>query len=201
MRFRTLLAVIAGGVLWVSVSAPVFGAGDILFIYANRSVDGDFEPVEDQRAFGVNIFLKRDTWPISLVFGFSRSDENEFVNISIPMVGTIPGEVEGEISEFSLGVVKVWDGAEHARPFVGGGLTLLEAEFDLSGTGMLVTVSAVDDDRTVAPYVHGGVFWRLWDALEIGVEARFVTNAEVDLLGSKMDADYVQLGAIAGWGW
>lgn len=169
-------------------------SGDVLFVLGNREVDEDFEPVEEQESFGVGVILHNATWPVSLWIGVQASDEDAAV--FDPFLGSFT--FEAEISELYFGVGKVWDTHPKARPYISGGLTFLTVDAKLTDPFGL---SVDADDSTIAPYVEGGIFWRIGKSFNIGIGARLVIMAEVDFFGVESDADYTQFNGLIGWGW
>ena len=188
-----LKSVILLTVLTLTLSSAM-GAGNVNFTLGERSLDeDDFEPVEDQDAIGVTVFLQQDTWPVSLALGYYTSDDS--ASVFDPLLGTLG--LKAELTEFSVGVAKVWDDFEHARPFIGGGLTFLEVDLEID----LLGVSVSEDDDTIAPYLNGGIFWRLGKAFNLGIDVRIVVGADVEIADEEGDADYTQFGGLIGWGW
>ena len=175
--------------------SPARGAGNVNFTLGERSLDDedDWAPTEDHDAIGVTLFLQPEGWAASLALGYYASDDS--ASVFDPVFGTVGMEVE--LTEFSVGFAKVWDDFQHARPFLGGGLTLLQVDAEINAFGLSPSV----DDDTVAPYLNGGIFWRLGKAFNLGIDARIVVGADVELEGVEVDADYTQFGALIGWGW
>ena len=47
---------------------------------------------------------------------------------------------------------------------------------------------------------HGGLAWALADALEVGLDLRFLFGSDIELFGVSGDADYTQLAVFVGLG-
>jgi len=176
------------------IGTSVSFAGNVNFVVGQRSLDeDDWAPVEDQDLIGVNVSFGAESWPISLVAGFHRSEDDQaFFD---PFFG--PVSLDVETTELSFGVMKIWDQYPTTRPFIGGGLSLIEA--DVEGTVFGFTAS--DDDNSEAFYINGGVFWRIGERFNIGVDVRLLFGSDIDIAGVSADVDYEQFGLILGWGW
>lgn len=185
----------------VPVSEAMCG-GDVLFLFGSRTLDSDAEPVEEQDAYGVFAFLKKDDWPIAFALGFESSEETA---TSTRCVAGFQCEVKGELIEGYIGVGKVFEKFGRLRPFVGGGLTVLGV--DAKETELTTGVEGDDDDTLIAPYVHTGVFWRIGRWFDLGLGLRYVFFAETTLQPfdflppQEADINYLQYNALIGWGW
>jgi hypothetical protein len=168
----------------------------VLFVLGPRTAANDTEPAEDQDAFGANIYLKGKTWPISIVLGVHASNGDGTASDPF-FFGTF--EANLDYREVSVGVGRIWSGSKHARPFIGGGLSVLNVDTELSVASF--GGSASDDDTILAPYVDGGIFWRLGKSFNLGLDARFVVAAKAETAVFEGDVNYVQIAAALGWGW
>ncbi len=177
-------------VMLVAVCAfsPALAGENVNFVLGLRSLDNDFEPVEDQTAIGGTFDWSVSDWPINLEAGLHYSTEDDEIS------GT-DIDVEVSILELNFGVNKTWDvgGGKNIHPFVGGGLTLFTATVEVEGDD--------EDDTSLGLYGHGGIFWRLGESFNIGVEGRIVRGAEVDFGDESSDGEYFQTSLILGWGW
>jgi hypothetical protein len=170
-------------------------AGDVNFSYGWRSLDDDtWDPVDEQDVFGVTVDFGGPEWPVNLAVGYYES-EDEGALASVPVFGDV--DVEGEVSEWSLGAHKVWRLQGPPRPFLGGGLTRVTGEARLES----VLGSAEEDDDSTGVYIEGGVFFRFAEVVNVGFHARVVEGTDVTLFGVDGDADYYQLGVLFGFGW
>lgn len=101
------------------------------------------------------------------------------------------------MSEYAIGVVKVWEPKGAIRPFVGGGVAAVRAIL----TEDAVTVELVRHDTTSAFYLDGGVFWRTGRRFNIGLGTRLMSLARMEIGGTRFDANYLQVHVLAGFGW
>jgi len=199
------LALLAA-VLSLTPVSQALCAGDVLFLLGQRNLDSDAEPVEDQDVYGVFGFFRQDDWPISFSMGFESSDSGE-VNIG-GIAGTSIGnvEVKGEITEGYIGVGKVFEkSGKPIRPYATGGITVLG--IDVTYTELTTDTDFDDDDTVIAPYIGGGVFWRLGKRFDVGAGIRYVFFAETTLqpfeilAPQEADINFLQYHALIGWGW
>jgi hypothetical protein len=129
-------------------------------------------------------------WPIHLEAGIQVS-----VGVESDFFGA--ADVYGSVAELNFGVNKTWETKGPARPFIGGGLASVGAAYRIENS-----FGDVDDnDSSGGAYFHGGVFWRIGQRFNIGIDGRFLMGTKMTLFGVEGDADYVQLGMILGWGW
>ena len=175
-------------------ASPALAGGNANGILGIRTLDeDDWEPIETQGVFGVNVDIGGKTWPVHIEFGshFSGAEEED----STP-VGDI--ELTGGMFELHVGIMKDWAMSSGTHPFIGGGLALISAAAELEGPG---NISTDDDDQTGGVYVHGGVFWRLGGHFNLGIDGRVTAGGDADLFGSEVSTTYWQLGLIIGGGW
>ena len=167
-----------------------------VFLGAKVLDEDEWEPVEDQDEFGIKVDFRRQAWPVSIVIDYLSSSGDETELMFDPLLGTVEFDIEGETSELNLGVRKIWDQSTYIRPFIGGGISFISAEY--KGTALGITVS--DSDNAVGIWFGGGVYWTLADHFNIGLEAAFST-AEVTLFDLDADAGGGHFGVLAGFHW
>ncbi len=191
LKVMAVCLVLAGA--WTGALA----GGNANFLLGWRMLDEDlWEPTEDQPVFGVTVDFAPDPWPVQLAIGLYGSTDEEELDLGVFGFST-SGEFTASVTELSFGVLKSWEVAGNVHPYVGGGLSFVEAEAELeSGSS-----SVDDDDNSPALYGHGGVSWRLGSRFNIGVDGRFLVGSDIELFDSEGDADYFQIGLLLGWGW
>ena len=145
--------------------------------------DDEWEPADDQLVLGVQLDARPQDWPVNLAldirYGFG---DGNFFGV----------EFESNILEFDLGVRKIFEQHPILRPFIGGGLSIVEAEF--SGLGLS------DDDVGIGFWIGGGFYLLLQEHFNIGLDLRFST-ADVTLFGVDADAGGFQVGLLTGYHW
>ena len=191
LRFLVLALL---GIVVIAVPTAARASGDVNFVYGQRSLDEDFwEPTEDQTVIGAEIDFGGEHWPVNIAVGYWTSEDDGTL-ASFPILGAV--DLDAELSEWSIGVHKVWK-AGIARPFVGGGVSFLDADADVSSN----LGDASDSDSTNGIYVEGGIFWRLGSAFNLGLHGRILEGTDLTLFDQDGDADYWQIGGLLGFGW
>ncbi|MEE9229136.1 MAG: hypothetical protein V3U86_00360 [Acidobacteriota bacterium] len=197
-QLRSFHKVISALCLIAAIASQAVWAGHVNFVFGDRNLEEDFEPIDGQDTLGVVLFLEKDRWPVALALGLYRSDSDRESGTAFnSLLGPGTSRVVSESTELSVGVIKIWEKSPRAYPFIGGGLTLVEMVIKAETSGLDV----FDDGRAVGLYANVGAFWRLGTAFNLGVDVRLVRDTEVKLFGEKFDADYIQFGWITGWGW
>ena len=156
-----------------------------LSIYlGQRNLDqDDYAPVDEQAMIGVE--FARETagslvgWEVGVM---GSSDE-----------GSVAGfDVTGNTAEIYGGVRKTF-GSGSVRPYVGGGLSVINSEVEVSGSGSA-------DDESLAGYAHLGVSVDVTEAFFLGLDLRVLFGSDLSIAGVNTDADYGQLALFLGWG-
>jgi hypothetical protein len=150
--------------------------------FGQRSLDdGDYEPVDEQAAFGLE-FARGGQESIGWEFGLMGSrDEDEILGV----------DVEATTGELYGGVRKEF-GNSTVRPYVGGGVSFINSEVEVSGIGSA-------DDTSVAGYLHAGVAFQLNDIIVLGLDLRGLFGSDLELAGFDTDADYTQFALFLGF--
>jgi hypothetical protein len=115
------------------VSAQDEWTGNVNAFLGQKTLDSDWEPAEDQGEFGIEIDFRQKDWPISIAIDVMGASGEE--NVFDPDFGTTD-KFESRTSEFNIGVRKIWDELAPVRPFIGGGLSFMRAEAELTIPGM-----------------------------------------------------------------
>lgn len=149
--------------------------------------ESDWDPVEKQIAYQFEVVHEPPSWPlgfeVGLAAGFGFHEQNN-------------NDITSSLGELFAGAHKTFLRESDFQPFVGGGVTLLNAEFqtDLGNS----TVS--DDDTSAGLYLHGGLQIRIARSFFIGLDLRAVFGTDVELFGSGGNADYGQASVFLGVG-
>lgn len=163
-------------------------SGNVNFLLGVKNLEeDDWEPVERQTEFGINVDFKQSNWPISLAFGFSTSYDDD----------TVEGlYIEGITSEFYFGIKKVFNDHANVRPYMGVGLASIYAEADVELYGITVT----EDDSALGIWFGGGVYFTIAPHLNLGFDVRY-SDAEVTLAGYDFEAGGLHYGVLIGYNW
>jgi hypothetical protein len=188
IRAAFLLAAILGGTTAASGDG---WNGDANLLLGGKSLDkGNWAPTDRQGEIGVTTNWRGPQWPVALAVDLLAASRSA----SIASGGFT--QQKAQTSELDLGVRKTWTPDAHFRPFAGGGLALASAEIDK--TGPAGTVSANDGGTGI--WIDGGVYWTLSEAFNLGFDVR-ITEAQVRLYGSAMNAGGFHFGLLAGYHW
>jgi opacity protein-like surface antigen len=169
-------------------AAGSYGTGNLNLLLGQKSMDGDWDPVDDQGEIGVLFDYRERNWPISLAVEIlGSSDDKSYSN----------GDVEGSTTEICIGVKKIWDIRNFPlKPFVGGGVAYINAEIDDN----YPAVSYSDDDSAIGFWLEGGFYATLSQHFNLGLILR-ISRAEVTLFGDDMEAGGDHIGLILGYHW
>ena len=162
--------------------------GNVNFFLGQKTLDeDDWTPLDKQGEFGVLVDFKQQNWPVSIAIDFLVSADD----------GTESGVfVEGQTSEFDVGVRKIWEVANSSiRPYIGGGLAFINAE--IKGTTSF-TVS--EDDNGTGVWFGGGVYWTLGQHFNLGLDLRY-SQADVTFFDVEGEAGGTHAGIILGYHW
>jgi len=146
---------------------------------------GDWKPVEDQTSFALEFGGSRAGWPVGYEVGVSFSEADDRVQ------GI---DVKGQVFEVYAGARREFDTGFPITPYLAGGVTLLNADAEVSAGG----ASASDDDTSPGFYVHGGLLWEISTSFYVGLDIRAVLGTNLDIAGVDTDADYEQIAGVIG---
>lgn len=172
----------------VQVWAAQEWTGNINFTLGAKALDDDdWEPVEDQGEFGINVDFRQKDWPVNIAVALNGAGSED----------TIEGvDVESVTSELRFGVKKIWEPNETMRPFLGGGFALATGDLQLEYLGDKIS----DDDSGLGVWLEGGVYWTVGGAFNLGFDIGYST-AEVTLFGVDVDAGGGHAGLLMGYHW
>jgi hypothetical protein len=143
-----------------------------------RSLDStDWSPVDDQPTLGIEFSQESTGSAIGWEVGLAGSSDES-------------GPLKGSTGEIYGGVRKSF-GSDTVRPYLGGGLSFINAKAEVG--------SASDDDSSLAGYVHGGLQFLVSRTFEIGLDLRVLFGSDLEIAGVNTDADYGQAALTFGW--
>jgi len=190
------LALAAGLLVGAATAASARYEGDFnLFAGEKWLKSGDWEPVDQQRQFGLMLAFGEERAAVHFAMDvfFASDDLGE---VTVP-----PGAlVGGSSTELAIGIRKTWvHGA--TRPHLGAGANVIGVAEERR-TGVSGTVT--NEDRGYGVWVDGGVSWRIATHLNLGIEARFSSvRAELGEGTAPLDvaAGGIHVGLLIGYGW
>ena len=171
-------------------AAPSSSVTDVFVLLGARRLDDStaWDMLDEPVVFGVEFAnRRRGSW-----FGFEGGFQAAYDDTNVLGV-----DVSDLFLEFYLGGRITGDLGADGRfhPYLGLGGTLIYAEV----TGEAGGLSVSDDDTSLGLYGHAGVYVRLGQVFQLGLDARAVTGTDVSLFGIASDADYTQLALLLGW--
>ena len=169
----------------LTVPAHAAGQGNVNFILGQKALDeDDWTPpdLDTQRESGVEVTWGGESWPIQIATDFLASTKTDSLS------GV---DVQGTTWEWAFGVRKIWE-AGPARPYLGGGLALVNVQVDIG--------SSSPNDSALGTWIGGGVFWRLGSRFNIGLATR-LSKATGNITNVDFEAGGLHYGLILGWGW
>jgi hypothetical protein len=161
---------------------PAVTEHQVTLYLGQRSLDEDnWSPVEDQGAGQLEYSQENADDAIGWEVGFGGSSKDD----------TLGGfDVTGSTGELYGGVRKSF-GSGNVRPYIGGGLSFINAKVEVG--------SASEDDSSVAMYLHGGVQFLLGPSFALGLDLRALFGSDITIAGVNGDADYGQAALTFGW--
>lgn len=201
MLKKHIIAVLAMGSLLLSasvVSAQDQWTGNMNLFLGQKNLDkDDWEPVEEQGEFGIELDFRKKDWPVSIAIDILSSSADDSVTVFDPLFGFVTVDVEGKTSEFNVGVRKIWEEHPTVRPFIGGGLSFIRAEMEVTIPGF---GSASDSDTGVGIWLGGGIYLTMAEHFNLGVELKY-SDANVTIADVDGTAGGTHFGLLAGYHW
>jgi hypothetical protein len=140
----------------------------------NHSALNDWDYSDYALEYGLFIDFRKRDWFVNFAVDYLRSYYDEYV----------------ETQELNIGLRKVFGDPIEWAPYIGGGITLLDASVDYKGYS--------DNDTGTGVWADIGWYWNFFEHLNFAWEFRF-SSTEVTLLGSKGDVGGWKTGIILGY--
>ena len=167
--------------------------GNIDMFLGQKNLDkDDWEPVEEQGEFGIEVDFREKDWPVNIAIDVLASSDDQ--SIIDPFFGQV--DLEGKTTEFNIGIRKIWDESS-VRPFIGGGLSYIRAEAKVTIPGI---GSNSESDTGVGIWLGGGVYFTLGEHFNLGVELKY-SDANVTIADVDVAAGGTHFGLLAGYHW
>ena len=164
-----------------------------IFLGAKALDEDDWSPADEQGEFGIKVDFRPKSWPVNIAIDFLGSSGE---GTAYDPYSRLTINLKSNITELNVGIRKIWDNFPHVRPFIGGGLSFMNAEAEGSALG--VTVS--DSDTATGIWLGGGVYWTLSEHFNLGLELMY-SSAKVEIFGVDADAGGGHFGVLAGYHW
>jgi hypothetical protein len=180
------------------LAAPAASAdgmsGNTQFLIGQTYLHDFWKPLDEPSAFGLEVDFAPSESPVHVALGLNVAGEGK--HVSTPYFGET-GHVYAGFVEFSAGFL--WHPVKHAvaRPYLGAGVLRVFA-----GTGTSSDFwSGGDSDQSFGFYGNAGIFFKVGDTFNIGLDGRLVRGTKITLAGLEGDADYGQVSLLLGFSW
>jgi hypothetical protein len=210
MRKRLFLALL--GVMLI-VPGSAFGndwTGNLnLFLGAKYLDSDDWQPADNHGEIGALFDIRHRRWPASLAIDVFGSKTDDSVDIVTTDNDANAVDVEVRTAELHVGFRKIFENFHYIRPFIGGGVALVNADLHTSQPGVLVPSSlsptlpgtlTPDNDTGAGVWLDCGVYWTLGGNFNVGVDFRYST-AEVNINNVDANAGGGHAGFLIGYNW
>jgi hypothetical protein len=142
--------------------------------------------------FGVIVDFAPESSPVRVALGGQFSADSK--TVTTPTFGKV-GDVAVGTFEFSAGFVWLPVKKAPVRPYLGAGALLLTAvvgnDWNDFGSG--------DSDTTFGFYGNAGIYFKVGDTFNIGLDGRIVRGTSIQLGPTEGDADYEQVSLLLGF--
>jgi hypothetical protein len=98
-------------------------------------VSDNWEPVDQPIEAGLLLDFRPKRWWVSMAFDFLYALDRDEIDVIDLGIGRYTVDVESRIMEFNTGVRKVWESPRYVRPFIGGGLAIVNARMKARAMG------------------------------------------------------------------
>jgi hypothetical protein len=156
---------------------------------------GDYwTPVDEPASFGFEVDFAPKKSPVHVALGMNFASETE--RVAGPYFAQT-GKVGVGFLEFSAGFV--WQPVRKAvvRPYLGAGVL---RTFAFVGAGSDYWIDG-ETDQSFGFYGNAGIFFKVGDTFNIGIDGRFVRGTSITLAGFQGDVDYDQVSLLLGFSW
>ena len=167
-------------------------SGNVQFLVGQRYLGDFWKPLDTPMMFGVSVDFAPESAPVHVALGASMAGDQQV--ISGPYFGET-GDVQDGFFEISAGFVWLPVKKSVARPYLGAGIVILGAgvgaNFDFWDTGT--------GDHSFGFYGDAGIFFKVGDTFNIGLDGRIVRGTSITLAEQDGDADYEQASLLLGF--
>lgn len=167
-------------------------AGNVQFLVGQRYLGDFWKPLDTPPMFGVVVDFAPESSPVHVALGVSMAGEKQNI------VGTFfgdTGSVQDAFFEFSAGFVWLPVKKAVARPYLGAGVLMIGAGVGSNWNWF----DSGDTDSSFGFYGNAGIFFKVGDRFNIGIDGRIVRGTSITLLGQTGDADYEQASLLMGF--
>ncbi|MGK7344846.1 MAG: outer membrane beta-barrel protein [Candidatus Nitrospinota bacterium M3_3B_026] len=182
-----------------AASAQETPRGNVNVLLGQRNLSSDWDPVDKQTTFAVEVDFASADWPVNVIFGMAGSVAEEDTTVTVTdgwRLYDVNVTLEGKTSEIYGGGRKYFDTGSPMAPYIGAGLSFIKAELSASAGGYKVSL----DDTSAGLFIDGGLVYRV-GSFNIGLDLRLLTGTSMEAAGYSTDANYTQAALVIGYGW
>jgi Outer membrane protein beta-barrel domain len=176
----------------VPARADSDSSGNVQFLVGQRYLDDFWKPLDRPAMFGIEVDFAPHASPVHVALSFQGSWERQ--RVTTPFYGST-GDVKVVIAELSVGFLWVPVKKAIVRPYIGAGLATIGAGID-SDYGFF---SGTDTDQSYGFYGNAGIFFKVGDTFNVGLDGRVVRGTKVHFSGVDGKVDYTQLSVLLGF--
>jgi opacity protein-like surface antigen len=168
-------------------------SGNVQFLVGQRWLSDAWGPVGEPSVFGVEVDFAPQTSPVRVALGVQLAGD------SSTLPNAISGSDDIDVGFFELSAGFLWHPVKKAivRPYIGGGVITMSA-----ATGSSFGFFGADEsDQSFGFYGNAGVFFKVGEHFNIGVDGRIVRETEFDFGATEIDGDYEQAALLIGFSW
>ena len=168
--------------------------GNTQFFIGQTYLHDVWKPLDEPASFGLEVDFAPAKSPVHVALGFNVAGDSQ--RVSTTYFGET-GKVGAGFVEFSAGFL--WHPVKKAvvRPYLGGGILRTFAGIG-SGSDFW---SGGDSDQSFGFYGNAGVFFKVGDTFNIGLDGRIVRGTSLTIAGQDVDIDYGQASLLLGFSW
>lgn len=190
-----LAAFMMGVALCAASTASAEGmAGNTQFLIGQRYLTEAWKPLDRPSSFGVEVDFAPAKSPVHVAIGLNLAGESK--HVTTPFYGKT-GKVSAGFLDISAGFLWLPVRRAVARPYVGAGVLKMYAatgsSWGVFGNG--------DSDQSFGFYGNAGIFFKVGDTFNIGLDGRLVRGTKVTLVGQDGNANYGQASLLLGFSW
>jgi hypothetical protein len=168
--------------------------GNVQLLIGQIWLQDQWAPLDEPATFGVEVDFGPKKSIVHVALGFNVAFEEQ--TVPTPFFG-VTGDVGFGIAEFSAGFLVHPVKKAQVRPYIGAGIVRtfvgVGSDWDFWSGG--------ETDSTFGFYGNLGVFFKVGDVFNIGLDGRIVRGTEVTLAGIETDVDYEQASLLLGFSW
>ena len=168
--------------------------GNVQFLIGQTYLGDFWQPLDEPAAFGVEVDFAPKKSPVHVALATNVSGDS--ASVSSPFFGQT-GHVAVGFLEFSAGFVWLPVKRSVARPYLGAGVLTMLAAVDAGANAW----NGGDTDQSFGFYGNAGIFFKVGDSFNIGLDGRLVRGTSITLAGIEVDADYERASLLLGFSW